>query len=241
MRIVQISDTHISLDHPGRAADLEACVHYINATEVQPDVVVHTGDIAHNGLVKEYEVARQALDQLSAPYFVLAGNRDKRSELIAAFSDDDHIRPGMAHVQYAVEHFPVRLIVVDTVSEQSNKGRFCSQRLSDLSQMLMADTSRPCAVFAHHPPFDVTVAPDPFQFELRAEADAVLAELARHRHVSELYCGHIHRGFEAMFGSLRASVVSSVAEDVRWDRALHDDSSVPVLKTYDVTTAKTEV
>jgi 3',5'-cyclic-AMP phosphodiesterase len=234
MRIVQISDSHISLDHPDRAADLEACVHYINATGLQPDVVVHTGDVAHNGLADEYDVARRILDRLAAPYFVLAGNRDKRSELIEAFSDDDHLRPGMDFVQFSVERFAVRLIIVDTMSRQSNKGGICSRRLSDVSRMLAADTSRPAAVFLHHPPFDVTVAPDPFQFELRTEADAILAELDRHSHICGLYCGHIHRGFEVKLGSLPASVVSSVAADVRWDKHLHPDGSLPVLKVHDV-------
>lgn len=234
MRIVQISDSHISLDHPARTRDLEACVDYINASPVQPDVVVHTGDVSHNGRADEYATARGILDRLTAPCFVLAGNRDKRRELIEAFSDADHLRPGMDYVQYAVEDYATRLIVVDTLSDASNKGRLCADRLADLSRMLAGDATRPAAVFMHHPPFDVTVAPDPFQFEQRAEADAVLAELARHRHVAGLYCGHIHRGFETRLGELPACVVSSVAVDVRWDNHLHPDPSVPVLKVHDV-------
>lgn len=237
MRIVQISDSHISLDHPERTRDLEACVDYINASPLQPDVVVHTGDVAHNGRADEYATARTILERLAAPYFVLAGNRDKRRELIEAFCDDAHLRVGMDFVQYAVDRFATRLIVVDTLSEESNKGRLCGERLADLSRMLAADTTRPAAVFLHHPPFDVTVAPDPFQFEQRAEAEAVVAELARHRHVIGLYCGHIHRGFETHVGELPASVVSSVAVDVRWDNHLHPDPSVPVLKVHDVAAA----
>lgn len=237
MRIVQISDSHISLEHPERLRDLEACVDCINAAPVQPDVVVHTGDVAHNGRADEYAAARAVLDRLSVPYFVLAGNKDKRRELIEAFSDETHLRVGMDYVQYAVERFETRLIVVDTLSGASNKGRLCAARLSDLSRMLAGDTDRPAAVFMHHPPFDVTVAPDPFQFEQRAEADAVLAELARHRHVAGLYCGHIHRGFETRLGALPACVVSSVAVDVRWDNHLHPDPSVPVLQVHDVAAA----
>jgi hypothetical protein len=126
------------------------------------------------------------------------------------------------------------LIVVDTLSDEGNKGRLCSRRLSDMSAMITADMSRPCVVFAHHPPFDVTVAPEPFQFEMRAEADAMLAGLARHSHVAGLFCGHIHRAFETSFGSLRACVVSSVSSDVRWDKELYPDASVPVLRTYDI-------
>ncbi|MGI9502218.1 MAG: metallophosphoesterase family protein, partial [Geminicoccaceae bacterium] len=76
MRIIQLSDSHISCDKPARAAELEVCISYINAMPQQPDVVVHTGDVAHDGLVEEYQIAKRLLDELSAPFFVMAGNRD---------------------------------------------------------------------------------------------------------------------------------------------------------------------
>ncbi|MGI9422188.1 MAG: metallophosphoesterase [Hyphomicrobiaceae bacterium] len=231
MRIVQLSDSHISRDHPRRAAELEACVQYINATDPQPDAIIHTGDIAHNGHAEEYAIAKRLLDNLVAPYFVLAGNRDSRRELIKTFADGRFLRSDMPYVQYAVEHFPARLIVIDTVSENNRKGRLCQWRLADIGRMLAADTTRPAALFLHHPPFDVTVAPEPFQFEEFADVEALMAEVGQHRHVHGVFCGHIHREFETTVESMRASVVSSVASDVRWDKPVAAEAGLPVLKT----------
>ena len=76
MRIIQISDSHIALDTPGRLEDLRNCVNAVNAEK--PDIVIHTGDVSHNSLAEEYSAARDILDTLTAPYHVLAGNKDTR-------------------------------------------------------------------------------------------------------------------------------------------------------------------
>jgi len=85
LQLVQISDTHISTDAPERLRDLENCIHAINDLTTEPDLVVHTGDIAHNGTPEEYHSARLLLDRLNAPYFVMAGNRDNRENLLSEF------------------------------------------------------------------------------------------------------------------------------------------------------------
>ncbi len=232
MRIIQLSDSHISSDKPARATELEACINHINKLKPQPDAVVHTGDIAHNGLIEEYKAARQLLDELSAPHFVLAGNRDERRNLIKTFADGVHIHPDMDFVQYAVEDFEVRLIVIDTVSTRSNKGRLCQVRLEHIKRMLTSDTSRPAVLLLHHPPFTVNVGPEPRNFEEWSDAEALMAEVQRHDHIKGVFCGHVHRAFETSIGSMRASVVSSVVSDVRWDKPHEANPDLPVFDAH---------
>lgn len=234
MRIIQLSDSHLSGAKPARAAELKACIEHINMMQPQPDVVVHTGDIAHDGLVEEYTIAHRLLNGLSAPYFVLAGNRDNRRNLIKVFADGHHIRPDMDFVQYAIEDFAVRLIMVDTVSTRSNKGRLCEARLKHIEHMLTIDASRPAVLFLHHPPFKVGVGPEPQNFEAWSEAEALTTELKRHDHVRGLYCGHVHRAFETFVGKVPAGVVSSVVSDLRWDRPNASDPDLPVFKTLGI-------
>ncbi len=60
MIIAQISDTHIALDTPDaerRLRDFERTIADINALDPAPDVIVHTGDIVHNGRPDEYAEA----------------------------------------------------------------------------------------------------------------------------------------------------------------------------------------
>ena len=215
MRIVQISDTHISCDHPSRVTDFERCVDAINALDRRPEVVVHTGDVAHNGLREEYEIARELLEKLAAPYFVLPGNRDNRQELTRIFADGRHIRSGMDFVQYSVEHLEVRLVILDTVSPKSNKGCLCPARLAHFERMLSENGRRPTALFLHHPPFEISAIPDPRQFEVWAEAEALAARLGRQPDICGVFCGHVHRSVDGAIGSVKASTLSCVAVDLR--------------------------
>lgn len=238
MRILQLSDSHLSQEKPERAAELEACVSAINALELMPDLVVHTGDIAHDGHVEEYAIARSLLDRLSVPYFVLAGNRDRRGALLEVFADGRHLRPDMAFVQYAVEDFDLRLIMLDTMTEANNKGQLCAARFEHIEEMVMADPSRPTVIFMHHPPFRVDVGPAPFNFEDWSEAEDLLEIFARLDQLRGVYCGHVHRGFETSIGEVPAQVLSCVASDLRWDHPNGADGDhLPVFKIHSISPA----
>jgi 3',5'-cyclic AMP phosphodiesterase CpdA len=232
MRIVQISDTHISFSRPSRASDLEACIRHINAIDPQPDVVVHTGDVAHDGSAEEYDIARRRLERLAAPYFVIPGNRDSRGELIKSFADGKRIHIGMDFVQYAVDDFAARMIFIDTLSTASNKGRLCETRLEQIDAMLAADRSRPAMLFMHHPPFQVPVGPDPVHFESWGEVDALMARLGRYDHIRGIFCGHVHRNFEATIGAVPASIVSCVAVDLQKGKKDASTPDQPMLKSF---------
>lgn len=234
MRIVHLSDTHIARDRPERAAGLEACVAWIGAMEQPPDAVVHTGDIAHNGRIGEYRTARTLLDRLPAPYFVLPGNRDDRRNLARVFADGRYIREDMPFVQYSVEDFAVRLIVVDSVNEGGNRGQLCPERLAHIRRMLEADSSRPACLFLHHPPFEVAVGPHPRHFDPWTDAGALTAELRRHGHVCGIFCGHVHRAFDTAIAGIPASVVSCLADDLRWDRPDRAKQGLPVLGIHTI-------
>jgi Icc protein len=234
MRIVHISDTHISRDRPSRVADLQACIRQINALDPKPDAVIHTGDVAHDGFAEEYATARKLMDSLSVPYFVIPGNRDKRGELIKAFADGRHIRNDMEFVQYAVEDFDTRLIFADTLSIKTNKGQLCQARLDQIQTLLEADTSRPAALFLHHPPFEVPVGPDPIHYESWTDVDALLARLGRHEQLCGMFCGHVHRTYETTLGPMPARILSCVAVDLQKGKADAAVSDPPMLKAHTI-------
>jgi 3',5'-cyclic AMP phosphodiesterase CpdA len=233
MRIVQISDTHVSCEHPARASELAACIQFINRLVPAPDVVVHTGDVAHDGKAEEYAIAHGLLEELHAPYYVIPGNRDNRPRLIRAFADDRHIRLGMEFVQYPVEHPEARLILVDSVGSRGNKGHLCAARLADVDRMLSADAGRPTLVFLHHPPFEVGIIPDPFQYEDWAAVEAFWELLSRHHQVRGVHCGHVHRNVQASIHSIRASTVSCVAPDLRKGEVSGSSHELAIFSSHD--------
>jgi 3',5'-cyclic-AMP phosphodiesterase len=218
MIIAQISDTHIALDTADadqRIRDFERTIADINALDPAPDVIVHTGDIVHNGRQDEYAQAAAILAKARASVYVLAGNKDNRANLRAAFSAGGYLAPDSDFIDYAVEDYSVRLIAVDTLSSGSNKGDFCLERARRLIGMIDAETTMPIAVFAHHPPFEVPVGPDPLNFET-PEMMARLNQALQHSgRVVAVISGHVHRGTAGHVGSIPATVMPSTATTLR--------------------------
>jgi 3',5'-cyclic AMP phosphodiesterase CpdA len=218
MIIAQISDTHIALDTPDadcRRGDFERTVADINALDPQPDVVVHTGDIVHNGRADEYTVAASILAGLRAPVYVIPGNKDDRTNLRAAFAGT-YLAPGSDFIDYVAEDFPLRLIALDTLDPAGNKGDFSPERIGKLTRWLDAETAKPAAVFCHHPPFSVPVGPVAINYarpEIMAELAAVLQ---RPGQVAGIFCGHVHRAFKGHAGKIPAVVMPSIATTLRY-------------------------
>ena len=80
------------------------------------------------------------------------------------FQQADILRPISNFITYAIDDYPVRLIALDTLIS-GNKGGFCAERFERLIDLIDAETTKPIAVFTHHPPFEVTVGPDQLHFE----------------------------------------------------------------------------
>jgi len=218
MIIAQISDTHIALDTPDadqRRGDFERTIADINALDPQPDVVIHTGDIVHNGRADEYAVAVSILAGLKAPVYVIPGNKDDRVNLRAAFAGT-YLAPGPDVIDYVIEDFPVRLIMLDTLDPAGNKGDFSSERIEKLTRWLDADTEKPAAVFCHHPPFAVSVGPVAINFANPGIMEALAAALQRPGQVAGIFCGHVHRAFKSHAGKIPAIVMPSIATTLRY-------------------------
>ena len=218
MIIAQISDTHIALDtldSGRRIGDFERTIADINALDPAPDVIFHTGDVVHNGRPDEYAEAVRILSQAKAPVYVIPGNKDDRTNLRAAFAPRGYLKPGSDFIEYAVKDYPVRLIAVDTLNTNSNRGDFCPARAKRLTDLIDAETTKPIAVFAHHPPFQVPVGPDPLNFETPEMLERLRQALQHSERVIGVFSGHVHRPAEGRVGRIPAIVVPCIATPLR--------------------------
>ena len=218
MLIAQISDTHIlapTADHPSvelRAAWLKQCVAEIN--EQQPDAVIFTGDTVQTGQAEEYECLRELLAPLTAPLYVVPGNRDDNRVLRTVLGGSTNLPRDSDILQYVVDEHPVRLIAIDSTDVGERKGVFCSERQAWLDATLSAKPQQPTLLFIHHPPFDIG---DHYIGGYRREEEAyALADIVRrHPQVQGLLCGHVHQRVDESWAGTRAIVMPSVAVDLR--------------------------
>jgi len=218
MIIAQISDTHIALDTADsdrRLKDFELTIADLNALDPAPDVIFHTGDIVHNGRQDEYTKSTAILAKAHAPVCVIPGNKDHRANLRAAFSARGYLATDSDFIDYAIEDYPVRLIALDTLNLSSNKGDFCPERAKRLIGMIDAETTKPIAVFAHHPPFEVLVGPDRINFETPEMMERLRQALLHSGRVVAVFSGHVHRLTEGQVGSIPVLVVPCIATTLR--------------------------
>lgn len=71
-----LSDVHLSEGSP-RIGNLEKCIEDINAND-EVQFVILAGDITEFGADSEIELAKNLLDKLNKPYYIVAGNHDAK-------------------------------------------------------------------------------------------------------------------------------------------------------------------
>lgn len=229
MIFIHLSDTHLSLDVPARADTFRAAIGSVNKEYADAGLLVHTGDITHNGLQEEYELAGEILSTLSMPYLLIPGNKDKRDAMLSVFDESVCHSNSDGFIQYSVESFEERLLMLDTHCEHSNKGEYCARRLGHLEALLKQAPTRSTTVFMHHTPFKADPAPDPFQFERWQEVEELGQLLNSHPQVKRIFCGHIHRNLSGQLGNIPVSAISCMALDLRKGELLEHEKSDPIL------------
>ena len=220
MLLCQISDPHLvtagrlaygRVDTP---AMLERCVRKILSQPRIPDAVIVTGDLADHGTVEEYGLLGELLSPLPMPFYLAVGNHDDRELLRRSFPTHRYLWGEHGFVQYVVDDFDVRLVVLDTLIPGAPGGELCARRLDWLDRALAA-SDRPTIVAQHHPPFVTGLSfMDQMTLANPWEEGAVIA---RYGHVERVISGHYHRTIHARFAGTIASVCPSVAHQLLLD------------------------
>jgi 3',5'-cyclic AMP phosphodiesterase CpdA len=193
------------------AQRLSRTLHALRTLEPRPDLILATGDLTQNGMKSEYAHLRGMLAELDIPVFPCMGNHDARETFRIAFGHVSNQVERLGFVQYAVDGFPLRLIVLDTVKAGSDEPAFCAARLQWLSDEL-ARSDEPVVIGMHHPPFATGVGwVDAQHREWSAELGSVLAECGR---VRAILCGHVHRSIHRLWHGIPVSTAPAVAPQV---------------------------
>ena len=190
--LAQVSDLHIGANENGvdPVPHLEAVVEAIRALPDQPDALVVSGDLTHDGGLAEFELARELLERLQVPLHVFPGNHDDRALLREAF---DLPGEGGEPVRYSADVDELRVVVFDSNVPGQDPGRYDAEHLRWLDSELSAQPDRPTLLAMHHPPLATGIREwdeinlEPGQRELLAEV------VARHPQLRAIVGGHLHR------------------------------------------------
>lgn len=219
--IAQLSDCHIT--RPGvslekdvdTAAFLTQAIDTVLRLDPLPDLVLITGDLVESGRAEEYAALRDIIAPLACPVYVLPGNHDEREAMRAAFGACG--LPAAGKLDYVIEDWPLRLVMLDSVVPRAPHGEFSRAQLDWLDATLAAAPQRPTLLALHHPPFASGVV-HMDEMALRAPEDFE-AVVAKHRQVQAVVCGHMHRLMSTRFGGSLAISAPSVAHQIALDLA----------------------
>jgi len=179
--------------------------HAAAACKATIDAVIITGDLTDCGLAEEYAELEQRLKILSpVPVFLIPGNHDRQEPMRAAF-------PGLpgGFIQYVIETFPARLVMLDTTVAGAPHGHLCEERLDWLRRTLAAAPARETMIAMHHPPLATGMA----QFDAIAldNRDDFRDIIAAHPQVSRIICGHHHRMISGNVAQATCIVAPAIA------------------------------
>jgi 3',5'-cyclic AMP phosphodiesterase CpdA len=215
MLIAHISDLHLVpqgrmlYDFVDANTACSRLVSHINAMPAQPDLVLVSGDTVNRGSRPAYATLRRLLKNLRSPAFVLPGNHDNPA-MLRETADGFH-RALAARMDYILEDFPVRILLMDSTLPDSVGGRLEPRQLDWLEKELDKER-RPTLLAMHHPPLPSGNAHmDQYTLENGGE---FLARIAACRHLLAVLCGHTHRAIFQRAGDLLCCTAPSTVTGI---------------------------
>ncbi len=213
----QITDLHIGFEpsNPFEANQrrLDDVLALLVAMDPRPAFVLATGDLVEGGSVEDYQRLRRSFDPLPFPVYCCLGNHDKRGPFAEIFPETPTF--GGA-VQYAIDDPALRILLLDTMSEDRHGGDF-DDALADWLDAELTASPQPTVLAMHHPPTPsgidwlTTGTDEPWVVRLRTVVE-------KHRAtVVGIIAGHYHRPMVTAWPHATIFVCPSVAPRVALD------------------------
>jgi predicted phosphodiesterase len=205
LHFVQISDSHMGFNKPANSdvsATLRAAIDKINALPVQPEFLIHTGDLTHTSKPEEFDTLDQILKsaKVNQVHFV-PGEHD------TSVDDGKLYQQRYGKLWHSFTHKDVHFVGLSNVQAIEGLGKLGAEQLAWLAADLKRQpASRPIVVFAHIPLW--SVYPD-WGWGTEDSAQA-LALLKRFGSVTVLN-GHIHQVMQKMEGGVTFHTAMSTA------------------------------
>ena len=193
LRIIQISDCHVSADpdalYRGQSADanFQNIIHL--ARRWNPTMVLLTGDVSEDGSQESYARISGLLARTGVPVLALPGNHDDIEVMSRYF------RLGPWHGPHVMEVENWRLVLLDSTKPDRISGCFSASYLERINASLHESGKGHTLVALHHQPVPVG-APwiDRYMLESPARFFEVIDQSPKVRCIS---WGHVHHDFQA--------------------------------------------
>ncbi len=210
--IAHLSDTHFlggkrplygTLDGD---STLARAVTQLERSQVEPDAIVITGDLADLGEPDAYErlrdIVEPAADRMGSQLIWVMGNHDEREPFSRILLGNPSISP-----QDRVFHIGgLRIIALDSTVPGYHHGRLSRSQLNWLKAELATPAPHGTLLAMHHPPI-----PSPVEIMaiIELQEQDLLAEVVRGTDVRGILAGHLHYSTYSTFAGIPVSVAAA--------------------------------
>ncbi len=197
-RVVQISDCHLFTDPDAELRgvrphhQVQRALQHVREHEPGCDVLVISGDLAHDEQRPTYVVLREMIGDWVPRCRIIPGNHDHRESMHDVFAEI--VTPGQQEVCFEQQLPGWRILGLDTHIPGEVPGEIGDAQCQWAHDQLSAAPDCPTLVFMHHPPFSVET-PWLDKIGLR-NADRFLELLKPFPQVRIVCCGHVHHEFQ---------------------------------------------
>jgi len=212
MKIVWMTDLHVlpdgkSLLGHDTAMRLRIAVNYINEYHNDADFCVISGDLTDGGDAESYQLINEIMSGCNVPTLSIPGNHDDRITMREQLSFPENI--DSEFIQYSIIKDEYRLLLLDSLQENSAEGVLCEKRLGWLESELSVHQELPALVFCHHPPGELFMPM--LDQQQNNYGDKLLDMLCAAPNVKHLFFGHVHRPVSGSFRGLNFTALQSSA------------------------------
>lgn len=191
IRIIQISDCHISSDPQqqwcGRYPQqtLNQLVNYINDNEPNIEAVIATGDLSHDGSKESYTILSKYFTTMNKPVYSLAGNHDAPEIMELALNKQE--TSTSSHFVYG----NWLIIMLNTHEPKAEHGNLSKQQLSLIEALLQQHKEKHVLIAMHHPPIHINCA---WIDEINLlNSKEFINSIAKYKNIKAIVFGHVHQ------------------------------------------------
>mgnify|MGYP001772871368 CR=1 FL=1 len=145
-RLVHISDTHISRFGMFLPDRLDACIRIVNSLDPAPQFVIHTGDLTDYGILMDYEMAVEKMDEFEPDIIYVPGNHDEKNY------GDSLFREMVSQVDVLNSFGKIVVLTLGSAIPDSDNGRLGRGRQQMIKQRMrgFGDDILKIVAFHHH-------------------------------------------------------------------------------------------
>lgn len=233
-RVVQLTDLHLQSDQTAvlRGVQTTIVARDLIAQLVrdadQIDLLVLTGDLAHDEQLSTYLLLKEFLGPLAERSLFLPGNHDDRGHLCAAFPERAHSDAGFVCFSQAVAGW--QLFGIDTQVTGKVFGRVSEPQMDWTVAQFRQHADSPALLFMHHPPINVG---SEWMDAIGLENQEAFANFARSQQsLRAIAAGHVHHEFEGRLGTIPTYTTPSAS--IQFDPRASEVKIAPLPRGYRV-------